>query len=81
MRRCAGKLPAVGALPCEVVDMQWAKMYRVDSGYRRDVETGILRAIPPVASTAGEGGKPPGGGHLRVVPVYLFCPRRRGVPV
>jgi hypothetical protein len=27
----------------------------------------ILYAIPPVASTAGEGGKPPGGDHLRMV--------------
>jgi len=29
-------------------------------------QSGILNAIPPVASTAGEGGQPPGGGHLRV---------------
>ena len=35
---------------------------RVDTCYHM----GTLEVIPPVASPAGEGGKPPGGGHLRV---------------
>ncbi len=36
---------------------------------------GILRPIPPVASTAGESGKPLGGGHPRVA---LFAFRLPG---
>lgn len=34
-----------------------------------------MRVIPPVASSAGEGGQPPGGGHLRVSPVYFIRSR------
>lgn len=39
--------------------------------YSQDVST-IMHVIPPVASTAGEGGKPPGGECLRAFPVYLL---------
>ncbi len=46
------------------------------TSYRCD----IVVVIPPVASTAGEGGKPSGGRHLRVSPVYLLSALARGVP-
>lgn len=36
-------------------------------------QTAILEVIPPVASTAGEGRQPPGGGHLRVA-LFAFPP-------
>lgn len=33
-----------------------------------------IEVIPPVASPAGEGGKPPGGGHLRVALFVIPLP-------
>lgn len=44
------------------------------------LSNGIIRVIPPVASSAGEGGQPSGGEPLRVFPVYHFCPSKQGSP-
>ena len=63
--------------PADNVKLRYTMMRNVTLRHAGRV---IMWLIPPVASTAGEGGKPPGGRHLRVSPVYLLTAPARGVP-